>query len=104
MMTWKCGFKFKLFDWSSVLEGGSLRRADPKPFLRDPLPVFPHSFHSIPHWEEACVHRYGHIIPHTYIHIPPTYCKDLLLDHTWKMTWNLLAREFWDPGIQNIRV
>ena len=69
MMTWKCGFKFKLFDWSSVLEGGSLRRADPKPFLRDPLPVSPHSFHSIPHWEEACVHRYGHIIPHTYIHI-----------------------------------
>ena len=40
MMTWKCGFKFKLFDWSSVLEGGSLRRADPKPFLRDPLPIF----------------------------------------------------------------
>ena len=52
MMTWKCGFKFKLFDWSSVLEGGSLRRADLKPFLRDPLPIFPHSFHSFSPWYE----------------------------------------------------
>ena len=82
MMTWKCGFKFKLFDWSSVLEGGSLRRADLKPFLRDPLPIFPHSFHSIPQKEESCVHRCGHIIPHTHIQVPPTNRKDLLLGHT----------------------